>query len=88
LNQTKTNPICLKTPIRRPTLDEIITDAALVEEELSIHGGQIVKSEAAGDLSEEDDASPYQESDEALPDDTEEQEISRDPEREGPRFND
>ncbi|RUX04484.1 hypothetical protein EN784_24300 [bacterium M00.F.Ca.ET.141.01.1.1] len=45
-----------------------------------------VEDEAEGDLPEEDDDNPYQESDEALPDDVEEAVISRDPSREGGRF--
>ncbi|RWE30128.1 MAG: hypothetical protein EOS78_28615 [Mesorhizobium sp.] len=43
-------------------------------------------AEQEGDLPEEDDDNPYQESDEALPDDVEEAVISRDPSREGGRF--
>ncbi|MBZ9708164.1 hypothetical protein FJ970_28060 [Mesorhizobium sp. B2-1-8] len=45
-----------------------------------------VEDEAEGDLPEEDDDNAYQESDEALPDDIEEAAISRDPSREGGRF--
>lgn len=41
---------------------------------------------AGGELEEEDDDNPYQESDEALPDDAEEAAISRNPSREGGRF--
>jgi hypothetical protein len=42
--------------------------------------------EPEGELPDEDDDNPYQESDEALPDDTEEAAISRDPSKEGTRF--
>ncbi|ESY95244.1 hypothetical protein NKI12_05695 [Mesorhizobium australicum] len=45
-----------------------------------------VEDEADGELPEEDDDNPYQESDEALPDDVEEAVLSRDPSREGGRF--
>ncbi|KAA3448823.1 hypothetical protein C7I87_20485 [Mesorhizobium sp. SARCC-RB16n] len=45
-----------------------------------------VEDEAEGDLPEEDDDNAYQESDEALPDDVEEAVISRDPSRQGGRF--
>lgn len=41
---------------------------------------------AGGEVEEEDDDNPYQESDEALPDDAEEAAISRNPSREGGRF--
>ncbi|RWF51050.1 MAG: hypothetical protein EOS46_01875 [Mesorhizobium sp.] len=55
---------------------KILPDNAAVEDE----------AEEEGDLPEEDDDNPYQESDEALPDDVEEAVISRDPSREGGRF--
>jgi hypothetical protein len=42
--------------------------------------------ETDGSLPEEDDDNPYQESDEALPDDEEERVLSRDPSKEGSRF--
>jgi len=42
--------------------------------------------ETEGSLPEEDDDNPYQESDEALPDDEEERVLSRDPSKEGSRF--
>ncbi len=42
--------------------------------------------EISGDVEEEDDDNAYQESDEALPDDAEEAAISRNPSREGGRF--
>ena len=38
------------------------------------------------ELAEEDDDNPFQESDDALPDDEEERALSRDPSREGSRF--
>jgi hypothetical protein len=43
-------------------------------------------AKAQGVLPEEDDDNPYQESDEALPDDEEERVLSRDPSKEGSRF--
>lgn len=43
-------------------------------------------AEAEGDLPEEDDDNPYQDSDEALPDDEEERVLSKDPSKEGSRF--
>ncbi|WP_457302531.1 hypothetical protein [Phyllobacterium sp. P5_D12] len=74
-------------PIETPDLDDIGTGEAEMQadDELAILGERQVEPEDAG-LSEEDDDNPYQESDEALPDDEEEAEISRDPEREGHRF--
>ncbi|MEO3997262.1 hypothetical protein [Mesorhizobium sp. CAU 1732] len=44
------------------------------------------EEEQSGDLPEEDDDNPYQNSDEALPDDLDERVISRDPSKEGGRF--
>ena len=74
-------------PIETPDLDDIGTGEAEMQadDELAILGERQVEPDDAG-LSEEDDDNPYQESDEALPDDEEEAEISRDPEREGHRF--
>ena len=43
-------------------------------------------AEAGIEEDEDDDDNPYQDSDEALPDDEEEAAISRDPSREGTRF--
>jgi hypothetical protein len=40
----------------------------------------------SGDQPDEDDDNPYQESDEALPDDSEEAALTRDPSKEGSRF--
>ena len=74
-------------PIETPDLDDIGAGEAEMQadDELAILGERQVEPDDAG-LSEEDDDNPYQESDEALPDDEEEVEISRDPEREGHRF--
>ena len=74
-------------PIETPDLEDIETgDAEMqADDELAILGERQVDADDAG-LPEEDDDNPYQESDEALPDDEEEAEISRDPEREGHRF--
>ena len=41
---------------------------------------------AEGELAEEDDDNPFQDSDEALPDDEEERVLSKDPSKEGSRF--
>lgn len=42
--------------------------------------------EPDGELPEEDDDNPYQENDDALPDDLEEAVLSKDPSKEGSRF--
>ncbi|MEW6635056.1 MAG: hypothetical protein AB1440_29650 [Pseudomonadota bacterium] len=44
------------------------------------------QNETEGQLPEEDDDNPFQESDEALPGDEEERVLSRDPSKEGSRF--
>ncbi|TKT69720.1 hypothetical protein [Aquamicrobium sp. LC103] len=44
--------------------------------------------EPSGDLPGEDDDNPYQESDEALPDDADERVLSRNPGKEGSKFDD
>ncbi|MBZ9860151.1 hypothetical protein FJW05_08830 [Mesorhizobium sp. B2-9-1] len=53
---------------------------------VAINGDPEDDAEAQGVLPEEDDDNPYQESDEALPDDEEERVLSRDPSKEGSRF--
>ena len=58
--------------------DKILPDSVVVE------NGDAEETE--GTLAEEDDDNPYQNSDEALPDDKEERVLSRDPSKEGSRF--
>jgi hypothetical protein len=74
-------------PIETQDWDDIGGEEVEVQadDELAILGERQVESADTG-LSEDDDDNPYQESDEALPDDEEEAEITRDPEREGHRF--
>ncbi|MBZ9797291.1 hypothetical protein [Mesorhizobium sp. ES1-4] len=75
--------------------DPAETDGPAIEQQdwSALEGGEILPGSVAveddepeGDLPEEDDDNAYQESDEALPDDLEEAVISRDPSREGGRF--
>lgn len=58
--------------------DKVLPDSVVVE------NGDTEETEGA--LPEEDDDNPYQDSDEALPDDKEERVLSRDPSKEGSRF--
>ncbi|TPL54357.1 hypothetical protein [Mesorhizobium sp. B2-4-6] len=58
---------------------EVLPDSAVTE-----NGPDLRETEGA--LPEEDDDNPDQESDEALPDDEEERVLSRDPSKEGTRF--
>ncbi|WP_434721419.1 hypothetical protein [Mesorhizobium sp. RIZ17] len=53
---------------------------------VAVNGDPGDDMEPQGVLPEEDDDNPYQESDEALPDDEEERVLSRDPSKEGSRF--
>ncbi|TPM40675.1 hypothetical protein [Mesorhizobium sp. B2-3-4] len=74
------------TRTERPTMEqqdwEELEGAKILPDSGSLEGepGQ------EGNLPEEDDDNAYQDSDEALPDDIEEAAISRDPSREGSRF--
>lgn len=60
--------------------NRVIPDSDIAE------GGVPVSQEVEGSLPEQDDDNAYQNSDEALPDDEEERALSRDPSREGSRF--
>jgi hypothetical protein len=74
------------------------TEAPIIEEQDwdSLEGSRILpdsvavngdpQDETDGQLPEEDDDNPFQESDDALPDDEEERALSRDPSKEGSRF--
>jgi hypothetical protein len=81
-----------KTAARTP--DEELPDVpAMAEQDWSeIEGADVAVegnspvSKPNGDLAEEEDDNPYQGSDEALPDDAEERVLSRDPSKEGSRF--
>lgn len=55
-------------------------------ESVSENGDIRYDVEKEGEVPEEDDDNAYQNSDEALPDDAEERVISRDPSKEGSRF--
>ena len=58
----------------------------ILPDSVAVNGDPKDHAEPEGDLPEEDDDNPFQESDEALPDDEEERVLSRDPSREGSRF--
>lgn len=60
--------------------DKVLPDSVVVE------NGAGDPRETEGTLPEEDDDNAYQNSDEALPDDREERALSRDPSKEGSRF--
>jgi hypothetical protein len=89
VKNVKIKPVEVSTaPIDKQDWEEFTEEETIADDELAIRGERQVESEDAGDLSEDDDDNPYQNSDDALPDDEEEQEIGRDPERAGRRFND
>ncbi|TGT74881.1 hypothetical protein EN802_07610 [bacterium M00.F.Ca.ET.159.01.1.1] len=58
----------------------------ILPDSVAVNGDPQDDAEAEGDLPEEDDDNPYQDSDEALPDDEEERVLSKDPSKEGSRF--
>jgi len=58
----------------------------ITPESISDDGDLQLEDEPDGELPEEDDDNPYQDSDAALPDDLEERVISRNPGKEGSRF--
>ncbi|MDX8451212.1 hypothetical protein RFM98_00425 [Mesorhizobium sp. VK9D] len=60
--------------------NKVLPDSVIAE------NGAPDPQETKGTVPEEDDDNPYQESDEALPDDAEERGLSRDPSKEGSRF--
>ena len=82
---------------RRPARQDE-TEAPIIEEQdwAALEGSSILpdsvagngdpQDEAEGELPEEDDDNPFQQSDEALPDDEGERALSRDPSRQGSRF--
>ena len=83
---------------RPPNTDEIEAPTIEQQDWDSLEGGRILPdsvavngdpqddAEAEGDLPEEDDDNPFQDSDEALPNDEEERVLSKDPSKEGSRF--
>ncbi|RWM15602.1 MAG: hypothetical protein EOR72_12770 [Mesorhizobium sp.] len=58
----------------------------ILPDRVAVNGDPQDDAEARGDLPEEDDDNPFQDSDEALPDDEEERVLSKDPSKEGSRF--
>ncbi|AZO12055.1 MULTISPECIES: hypothetical protein [unclassified Mesorhizobium] len=58
----------------------------ILPDSVAVNGDPQDDVEAEGTLPEEDDDNPYQNSDEALPEDEEERVLSRDPSKEGSRF--
>jgi hypothetical protein len=76
-----------ETPIKTQDRDQLGDDAVDLDVEnadVLAHVEEIEEKEAEEAVDNDDN--PYQESDEALPDDEEEASISRDPSREGSRF--
>ncbi|MBZ9848259.1 hypothetical protein LB565_09720 [Mesorhizobium sp. CA14] len=73
-----------------PTIEQQDWDALeggrILPDSVAVNGDPQDDAEAEGDLPEEDDDNPFQESDEALPDDQEERVLSKDPSKEGSRF--
>ncbi|RWB79088.1 MAG: hypothetical protein EOQ50_04580 [Mesorhizobium sp.] len=73
-----------------PTIEQQDWDALegsrILPDSVAVNGDPQDDAEAEGDLPEEDDDNPFQDSDEALPDDEEERVLSRDPSKEGSRF--
>ena len=73
-----------------PTIEQQDWDALeggrILPDSIAVNGDPQDDAEAEGDLPEEDDDNPFQDSDEALPDDEEERVLSKDPSKEGSRF--
>lgn len=73
-----------------PTIEQQDWDALegsrILPDSVAVNGDPQDDAEAEGDLPEEDDDNPFQDSDEALPDDEEERVLSKDPSKEGSRF--
>ena len=65
---------------------EAIESGAITPDSIPENGDLRYDVEPPGEAPEEDDDNAYQNSDEALPDDREEAAITRDPSREGSRF--
>jgi hypothetical protein len=76
-----------ETPVKTQDWDQFGGDEVkrdIENEDVLAHVEAIEEEEAQEEVDNDDN--PYQESDEALPDDEEEAAISRDPSREGSRF--
>ena len=80
-------------PAEAPRLEETdwdaVENAEFVPDSAPQNGDlryELGEEETPSELDEEDDDNPYQNSDEALPDDEEERALSRDPSKEGSRF--
>ncbi|TIR27803.1 MAG: hypothetical protein E5X34_02625 [Mesorhizobium sp.] len=73
-----------------PTIEQQDWDALegsrILPDSVAVNGDPQDDAEAEGDLPEEDDDNPFQDSDEALPDHEEERVLSKDPSKEGSRF--
>ncbi|OWK21058.1 hypothetical protein [Mesorhizobium amorphae] len=73
-----------------PTIEQQDWDALegnkVLPDSVAVENGASDTRETEGILPEEDDDNSYQNSDEALPDDDEERALSRDPSKEGSRF--
>lgn len=67
---------------------DVVETGAITPDSLPENGDFDRGVEESGDAPEEDDDNAYQNSDEALPDDGQEAAISRNPAREGGRFDD
>ncbi|PDQ21689.1 hypothetical protein CN311_07625 [Mesorhizobium sanjuanii] len=65
---------------------DAVEGAKIAPDSVAAEGGGDDATEADGTLPDEDDDNAYQNSDEALPDDDEERVLSRDPSKEGSRF--
>ena len=73
-----------------PTIEQQDWDALegneVLPDSVAVESGAPDTGETEGTLPEEDDDNTYQNSDEALPEDDEERVLSRDPSKEGSRF--
>jgi hypothetical protein len=63
-----------------------VEGARILPDSVAVEDGTNGSGDTDGTLAEEDDDNAYQNSDEALPDDEEERVLSRDPSKEGSRF--
>jgi hypothetical protein len=73
-----------------PTIEQqdwdAVEGARILPDSVAVNGDLQDAAEPQGDLPEENDDNPFQDSDEALPDDEEERVLSKDPSKEGSRF--
>ncbi|CDX22520.1 conserved hypothetical protein [Mesorhizobium sp. ORS 3324] len=80
----------LQDETEAPTIEQQDWDALeggkIQPDSVAVDGDPQDDVEPKGTLPEEDDDNAYQESDEALPNDEEERALSRDPSKEGTRF--